>query len=138
MIDIELKNTPLSISACETFVETPEAGGTVSFIGTIRRQTDGKPVQHLEFEAYGTMARAEMYKIAAEAKAKFGVLRVAVHHRVGTLAIGEVAVVIAVSAPHRAAAFSACQFCIDTLKQTVPIWKKEHFEDGAVWVAAHP
>ena len=84
------------------------------------------------------MALAEMRKIAERAVSEFAVLRVALHHRIGILDIGEVPVVIAVSAAHRGAAFAACQFCIDTLKETVPIWKREVFADGAVWVAAHP
>jgi molybdopterin synthase catalytic subunit len=138
MIDIQLNNTPLSISACEAFVDTPDAGGAVVFIGTVRNKTQTKPVVRLEFEAYAPMAVSEMTKIANQCLATFSVLRVAIHHRVGVLAIGEVPVVIAVSAAHRGAAFEACQYCIDTLKQTVPIWKKEIFEDGEVWVAAHP
>lgn len=92
----------------------------------------------LEFEAYEAMALPEMRKIADDAMQKFPILRISMHHRTGVLDIGEIPVVIAVSSAHRAAAFAACQYCIDTLKQTVPIWKKEIFEDGEVWVAAHP
>ena len=84
------------------------------------------------------MAVAEMKKIAEQAIAKWPVLKIAIHHRVGILAIGEIPVIIAVSCAHRNAAFEACQFAIDTLKKTVPIWKKEFFDDGEVWVAAHP
>ena len=137
-INIELKSTPLSISEAETFVESPDAGGTVVFIGTVRNKTQAKPVIRLEFEAYEPMAISEMRKIAADALTLFSITKVAIHHRVGGLDIGEIAVVIAVSAPHRGAAFDACEYCIDTLKLTVPIWKKEIFEDGDVWVAAHP
>ena len=137
-IDIQLNTAPLSIADCERFVETPEAGGAVTFIGTVRNRTQQKAVVRLEFEAYAPMAVAEMRKIAERAVSEFAVLRVALHHRVGVLDIGEVPVVIAVSAAHRGAAFAACQFCIDTLKETVPIWKREVFADGAVWVAAHP
>lgn len=138
MIDIQLLSHPLSIQACEAFVATPEAGGSVVFIGTVRNKTQLKTVTRLEFEAYEPMAIIEMRKIAEEAIRTFSVLKIAIHHHIGILDIGELAVVIAVSAPHRGAAFVACEYCIDTLKKTVPIWKKEVFEDGEVWVAAHP
>jgi len=92
----------------------------------------------LEFEAFEPMAISEMCKIAESIMDKWSATKVSIHHRVGTLAIKEIAVVIAVSTPHRQAAFEACQYAIDTLKETVPIWKKEIFEDGEVWVAAHP
>lgn len=138
MIDIQLLSTPLSIKACEAAVLTPEAGGTVVFIGTVRNKTRSKTVTRLEFEAYAPMAISEMRKIAEQAIEKFNVLKIAIHHHVGILDIGGIPVVIAVSAAHRGAAFEACEYCIDTLKETVPIWKKEVFEDGEVWVAAHP
>lgn len=138
MLDIQLLDSPLDTAVCENFVACPEAGGTVVFVGTVRDRTQARPVVRLEFEAYAPMAIREMEKIGHAACEQFGVLRVSIHHRVGVLGIGGVAVVIAVAAPHRAAAFAACQFCIDTLKQTVPIWKKEVFADGEVWVAAHP
>lgn len=92
----------------------------------------------LEFEAYEPMALSEMGKIANQAAEKWPVKRILIHHRVGVLGVGDVPVIIAVSAANRAAAFDACRFIIDTLKQTVPIWKKEIFEDGEIWVAAHP
>ncbi|MDB5090618.1 MAG: molybdopterin synthase catalytic subunit [Mucilaginibacter sp.] len=117
---------------------SPESGGIDVFIGTVRNTTKGKKVIKLEFEAYEPMAIAEMEKIAKQAFEKWPVQRVLIHHRTGVLEVGEVPVVIAVSAAHRAAAFDACRYIIDTLKQTVPIWKKEIFEDGEVWVAAHP
>lgn len=138
MIDIQILDTPLSVEQCRNYVAADDAGAIVGFIGTVRRQTQGKAVIRLEFEAYPAMALLEMRKIAEEAMVRFSILRVSMHHRTGILEIGEVPVVIAVSSAHRAAAFEACQFCIDTLKQSVPIWKKEIFEDGAVWVAAHP
>ncbi len=137
-IDILLSDAPLNTSHCEAFVQTPETGGTVVFIGTVRNQTQAKSVVRLEFEAYTPMARAEMAKIAAQALQQFPILKVAIHHRIGVLEIGEIPVIIAVGSAHRDAAFSACAFCIDTLKQSVPIWKKEIFEDGETWVAAHP
>jgi molybdopterin synthase catalytic subunit len=136
--EILLSDTPLSISACETFIESPDAGGAVVFIGTVRNKTQAKTVTRLEFEGYAPMAIKEMHKIAEQAIEKFSILKVAIHHRLGVLDIGEIPVIIAVSAAHRGAAFQACQYCIDTLKETVPIWKKEIFEDGEVWVAAHP
>ncbi|GAB4495864.1 MAG: hypothetical protein OHK0019_26190 [Saprospiraceae bacterium] len=137
-VSIFLSPQTLSAEACEAFVQAPDAGGTVIFIGTVRNQTAGKRVLRLEFEAYEPMAVSEMQKIAKQAIEKFPVQKIAIHHRTGILEIGEVPVIIAVSASHRAAAFEACQYCIDTLKQTVPIWKKEIFEGGEVWVAAHP
>ncbi len=138
MIDIQLSKAPLSPEKCRRAVASPAAGAIVDFTGTVREQTQGKRVVRLEFEAYEPMAIAEMEKIARAAGQQFNLLAVSIWHRVGPLEVGEIPVVIAVSAPHRAAAFAACQFCIDQLKQTVPIWKKEIFEDGAVWVAAHP
>jgi molybdopterin synthase catalytic subunit len=104
----------------------------------VRDITKGKKVVRLEFEAYGPMAYKELEKIAHDVAAKWPVHTLLVHHRTGILNIGDVAVVIVVSAAHRAAAFEACRYAIDTLKQTVPIWKKEVFEDGEEWVAAHP
>ena len=138
MIDIQLKDTALSIEDCTGFVASDSAGGTTVFIGTVRNKTKGKAVVRLEFEAYPPMAISEMRKIAEQAKEKWNAEKICIHHRTGILDIGEIPVIIAVATPHRKAAFAACQFCIDTLKETVPIWKKEIFEDGEVWVAAHP
>ncbi|KPM48363.1 molybdenum cofactor biosynthesis protein MoaE [Jiulongibacter sediminis] len=137
-IEIILSNEPLSLSVCQSFVEDPAAGGIVHFVGAVRNHTKGKTVIRLDFEAYEPMAISEMQKIAEQAIQKFGVMKIAIHHRVGTLEIGELPVIIAVSSAHRKAAFEACQYCIDTLKETVPIWKKEIFEDGEVWVSATP
>lgn len=138
MIDIKVTAEPLDIPACIDWVMSPQSGGIDVFIGTVRDATKGKPVVRLEFEAYVPMALSEMRKLAEQAIAKWPLHKVLLHHRTGVLPIGDVPVVIAVSAAHRAAAFDACRFLIDTLKQTVPIWKKEIFEDGEVWVAAHP
>lgn len=138
MIDIKVLDTPLSEKACTDFVADDAAGGTTVFIGTVRNQTKGKKVVRLEFEAYVPMAEKEMRKIAEQVEEKWDALQIAIHHRVGVLEVGEVPVIIAVSTPHRKAAFEACEYAIDTLKETVPIWKKEVFEDGEVWVAAHP
>jgi molybdopterin synthase catalytic subunit len=138
MIDIQLLHTPLQVEKCLKRVQHPAAGGIDIFVGTVRDQTRGKKVVRLEFESYEPMAISEMKKIAERATEKWPIQNIAIHHRVGTLEIGEIAVIIAVSTPHRKASFEACQFAIDTLKETVPIWKKEIFEDGEVWVAAHP
>lgn len=138
MIDIQLLDVPLSPNQAFEYVRSGKAGGIDMFIGTVRAQTKGKRVLKLEFEAYAKMAISEMQKIANVATERWPVQRMAIHHRIGTLEIGEIAVIIAVATPHRKASFDACQFAIDTLKETVPIWKKEFFEDGAVWVAAHP
>ncbi len=128
----------MNVRSCIDWVMSPSSGGIDVFIGTVRNQTKGKPVVRLEFESYEAMALREMEKILKEAGEKWPVEKALIHHRTGVLAVGEIPVIIAVSAAHRAAAFEACRFVIDTLKETVPIWKKEIFEDGEVWVAAHP
>ena len=138
MIDIQLLHAELHAHVCEEFVRSAETGGVVVFSGVVRNQTGGRKVLRLEFEAYPGMAIREMQQIAQTARERFAVLHVSMHHRTGILYPDELAVVIAVGAAHRDAAFDACRFCIDTLKQTVPIWKKEFYEDGAVWVSAHP
>lgn len=138
MVDVQISDKVLDVQSCIDWVSTPECGGIDVFIGTVRNITKGKGVVRLEFEAYESMALNEMKKIAEQAIAKWPVQRIAIHHRVGVLGIGEIPVVITVSAAHRDAAFDACRYVIDTLKQTVPIWKKEVFEDGEVWVGAHP
>ena len=138
MIDIKLTSQPLSPEECIARTSSVQAGGTAVFIGTVRDQTAGKEVVRLEFEAYEPMAESEMRKIAEQVIHRWSAIKVSIHHRVGVLEKGEIAVVIAVATPHRKAAFEACEFAIDTLKETVPIWKKEIFSDGEVWVAAHP
>ena len=138
MTDIQLLDTPLEIQSCIDFVSGPEVGGISVFVGTVRNQTKGRRVLRLDFVAYEPMAVSEMRKIAEDARKRFQIDKISIHHRTGRLEIGEIPVVIAVGAPHRGAAFEACQYAIDTLKETVPIWKKEYFEDGEVWVAAHP
>lgn len=136
--NIKISPSTLNVQECAGWVMSPESGGIDVFIGTVRNATKGKTVTRLEFEAYETMALREMEKIAAQALAKWPVQKILIHHRTGILQIGEIPVIIAVAAAHRAAAFDACRYIIDTLKETVPIWKKEIFEDGEVWVAAHP
>ncbi len=135
---IKLSVSTLNVQECVDWVMSPETGGIDVFIGTVRNTTKGKAVVRLEFEAYDKMAIAEMEKIAQQAIAKWPIQKILIHHRIGVLQIGEVPVIIAVAAAHRDAAFEACRYIIDTLKQTVPIWKKEIFDDGEVWVAAHP
>ena len=128
----------MTTQSCHDAVADPSAGGIVVFVGAVRNETKGRKVVQLAFESYVPMALKEMGKIADSLSQKWGILHVAIHHRVGVLEIGEIPVIIAVSTPHRQAAFEACQYAIDTLKETVPIWKKEIFEDGTVWVSAHP
>jgi molybdopterin synthase catalytic subunit len=110
-----------------------EDGAIVTFDGFVRDKSHGRRTLYLDYEAYEPMALAKMKELGQLLHAKFAIHRVAIVHRLGRLEIGETSVFIAVSAPHRAAAFDACRFAIDTLKRTVPIWKKEYFEDGAVW-----
>lgn len=137
-IDILISEQPLDASACIQRAMSPASGGIDAFIGTVRDATKGKTVLRLEFEAYHNMAIREMRRIAEAAFEKWPLHTLVLHHRTGILLPGEIAVIIVVSAAHRAAAFDACRFAIDTLKETVPIWKKEIFEDGEVWVSAHP
>ena len=112
-------------------------GGIVLFLGTVRDRSRGKRVTHLEYEAYAEMAEGKMREIAKQLESKYAPSRVVMHHRVGDLGIGEVAVIVAVGAPHRDAAFAAAREAIDTLKTIVPIWKKEFSDDGAVWIEEH-
>ena len=136
--NIKISENPLDIVACIDWIKSPTCGGIDIFIGTVRNVTKGKRVLRLEFEAYQKMALSEMEKIAAQAMERWSVEKILIHHAVGTLEVGEIPVIIAVATAHRAAAFEACRFIIDTLKNTVPIWKKEIFEDGEVWVSATP
>jgi molybdopterin synthase catalytic subunit len=131
----QVVTSPLSPDAAAAAVDHPGAGGIVVFSGVVRNETGGRPVKYLEYEAHGPMAEAKMREIGDTVHARWpGVKRVAMLHRVGRLEIGESSVLIAVSAAHRGDAFEACRYAIDTLKQTVPVWKKEHFEDGEIWV----
>lgn len=137
MIDIKISKHALDTAYCIAQATDPACGGMAVFIGSVRNKTQGKEVVRLEYECYEGMALKEMEKIAADAIRIYDIKNVCIHHRVGTLKIGDDAVVIAVNAPHRDAAFAACRYTIDTLKQTVPIWKKEIFEDGEEWISAH-
>jgi molybdopterin synthase catalytic subunit len=138
MIDIVLSNNSLDPEKCNQWAIEPDCGGVVHFIGTVRNNTKDKQVLKLEFEAYEVMAISEMKKIGENALKLFEIKKILIHHRVGTLLIGDIPVIISVAAKHRKPAFEACQFAIDTLKETVPIWKKEYFEDGETWVSATP
>ncbi len=138
MNPILLSDQPLSIDACYAAVQDPACGGICLFVGTIRNHNKGKTVTHLDFESYAPMARKEMQRIADAAQVNHGLHTVCLHHRVGQLEIGDIAVIIAVSSHHRAAAFAGCEEVIDELKQHVPIWKKEFLEDGSYWVNARP
>ena len=133
-----VSDRPLDAGSVVARVTGPGQGGVVSFVGTVRDRARGRVIRQLEYEAYPGMAEREMEKIAQQAADQWPGARVAIAHRVGHLEVGEIAVVVAAGAPHRAEAFAACRFAIDTLKQTVPIWKKEIAEDGEYWVDEHP
>jgi MoaE-MoaD fusion protein len=128
-----LVREPIDAAALIRHVRTADDGAVVTFDGCVRNQSHSRRTLYLDYEAYESMALAKIREIAAAIHDKFSVDRVAIAHRLGRLEIGETSVFIAVGAPHRPAAFDACRFAIDTLKKTVPIWKKEYFQDGAVW-----
>jgi molybdopterin synthase catalytic subunit/molybdopterin converting factor small subunit len=129
-----LTGEPIDPGAVIREVSDPRAGGIATFIGTTRVQSRGRTVHYLDYEAYGGMAEDVMAEIAAELKRSHELCEIAITHRVGRVDIGEPSVVIAVSAPHRAAALAACKEAIDTLKETVPLWKKEVYEGGEEWI----
>ncbi|MDD3722487.1 MAG: molybdenum cofactor biosynthesis protein MoaE [Lutibacter sp.] len=135
---IKITSEKLNLQDSYNFVQDASCGGIALFVGTVRNSTKNKKVILLDFSGYEPMALKEMQKIADLALTKFQIHKIAIHHAVGELQIGDIPVIIAVSSAHRKAAFEACEFAIDTLKETVPIWKKEHFEDGEVWVNSHP
>ena len=135
---IKITSEKLDLKECYRFVEDDSCGGISAFVGTVRNDTQGKEVTQLDFSTYKPMAIKEMQKIADLILEKFDVKKIAIHHAEGVLRIREIPVIIAVSSKHRKAAFEACEFAIDTLKERVPIWKKEYFSDGEVWVNAHP
>lgn len=127
---------PIDTDAVIAAAADPTSGATVTFIGTTRNENEGRQVTRLEYEAYPEMALAELRKIGDVVRQRWPVTRVAIAHRIGVVPIGEASVVIAVSAAHRRAAFEACHFAIDRLKEVVPIWKKEHFTGGEVWIGS--
>ena len=135
---IALTSTPIDVASALNYLQSSQAGAVDLFLGVVRDNTQNSPVVRLEYEAYDKMALSEMQKIADSAHRRWPLLGCVVIHRTGTLLIGEIAVLIGVATAHRADAFDACRYIIDTIKQTVPIWKKEIFTDGEVWVNAHP
>jgi molybdopterin synthase catalytic subunit len=138
---IEIGPEPIEIETLIAAVASPEHGAICTFLGTTRETSpdDDRPVEALDYEAYLDVARAELGAIAAEAAQRFGPLRIAIVHRIGRVALGEASVAVAVGTPHRAAAFDACEFAIDTLKARAPIWKRETYRDGGTaWVANTP
>jgi molybdopterin synthase catalytic subunit len=134
---IEIQNTPIDHAALTERVRSSQAGAVCTFLGTVRELTGGRRTSALQYEAYPEMAAKTMAELEAEARRRWPIIDVALVHRVGHLELGEISVVVAVSCPHRRQAFEACQWLIDTLKDVVPIWKKEVWADGtAEWV--HP
>ena len=132
--DFRLTPDPLSLDAVVREVQRDDAGAVASFLGTVRNRSRDRDVLYLEYEAYEGMAEETMAELARELSERHDLLAVAIHHRVGRVEIGEPSVAIAVSSAHRAAALAACKEAIDTLKQTVPLWKKEVYEGGEEWI----
>ena len=135
---IRLSDTALSIDQTYSYLQDPEAGGICLFVGTIRNKNQQKDVDHLTMEAYSAMAKKQMERIADEAAVQWPIRKISVSHRTGKLEIGDIAVIIGVCSVHRAEAFKACEWLIDTLKQEVPIWKNEFYADGSAWLVPHP
>ncbi|HEX4473805.1 MAG TPA: molybdenum cofactor biosynthesis protein MoaE [Polyangiaceae bacterium] len=131
---VQVRESPLSVDECVNAVARPSAGGTAVFIGTVRDESDGRRVTLLEYQAYASMAEKEMERIALAIEAELPGVTLAALHRVGALAVGDVAVVCAASAAHRHEAFVATRRFIDRIKEQVPIWKREHGPDGPHWV----
>jgi MoaE-MoaD fusion protein len=131
--EVRIVCEPIDAEAVVRRLKRPEDGAAVIFDGVVRDNTRGRRTLYLDYEAYEAMALQQMESLAAEARSRFGVRGASIVHRLGRLQIGETSVLIVVAAAHRGAAFDACRWIIDTLKKTVPIWKKEYFEDGAVW-----
>ena len=130
---VRVQHEPIDTPALTRSVQSADDGAVALFLGTVRDHNDGRKVTGLEYSAYEEMALQELERVRDQALERFEIGAAAVVHRLGALEIGAVSVAVAVAAPHRAAAFDACRFMIDTLKRTVPIWKKEAFEDGEVW-----
>ena len=132
--DFKLSADPLSVDAAVTEVRDQDAGAIATFIGTTRAHSRGREVLHLEYEAYEGMAENVMADLAGRLKERYDLCAIAITHRVGVCEIGDASVAIAVSAPHRQDALAACKDAIDTLKETVPLWKKEVYEGGEEWI----
>jgi molybdopterin synthase catalytic subunit len=135
---VQLTREPIDAQSIAAALKHPEDGALAIFDGIVRNHTRGRRTLYLDYEAYEQMALQQMQQLAAEAIEKFPIRQAALVHRLGKLEIGETSVLIAAASAHRAAAFDACRWLIDTLKKTVPIWKKEYFEDGAVWADGEP
>ena len=135
---VQLASERIDTAGLAERLKRAEDGAVVVFEGIVRDNSRGRRTLYLDYEAYEEMARKQLEELAAQALEKFKVRDVAIAHRLGRLQIGETSVAIVVSSVHRAAAFDACRWMIDTLKKTVPIWKKEHFQDGAVWADGEP
>lgn len=135
---IALVREPIDAERTVADLKRGEDGAVAVFDGIVRNNTRGRRTLYLDYEAYEEMALEQMRALAAKALADFAIRDVAIVHRLGRLEVGETSVLVVVASAHRAAAFDACRWLIDTLKKTVPIWKKEHFEDGAVWAAGEP
>lgn len=133
MAQASIVTTAIDAGELEAQVSSEANGAVCTFIGQTRRQSRGKEVAYLEYDAYVPMAEKELRRIAEEAETRWG-CEVVVQHRIGRVGLGEASVVVAVGSPHRAAAFEACRYCIDTLKETVPIWKREACPDGTYWI----
>jgi molybdopterin synthase catalytic subunit len=127
---------PLDLNELVSHVTDPEAGAIVTFIGATRNHNDGRRVVSLDYEAYPEMAEKELSRLGEEAKRRWNIQRMAIVHRIGPVQITEPSVIIAVSAAHRDAAFQACRFAIEEIKKSVPIWKKEVFEGGEIWIGS--
>ena len=127
-------NQPIDLDELVRFVTDPEAGAVATFIGTTRNNNEGRKVIALDYEGYTEMAEKELRRIGEDAKTTWPICRMAITHRLGPVQIGEASVIIAVSSAHRDAAFAACRFAIEEIKKSVPIWKKEVFEGGEVWI----
>lgn len=134
---IEITDKPIDVQKIISAAERDDCGGLSVFLGTVRNHSHGKEVERLEYEAYPAMAGKMIQRIIDEISERWDIRAAAVSHRTGILSIGDVAVVIAVASPHRKAAFEACQYTIDRLKEIVPIWKKEVAVDGETWISSH-
>jgi molybdopterin synthase catalytic subunit len=131
---IDLREAPLSLDEVVAHVSRPGAGGIATFVGVVRDESDGRAVTRLDYSAYGAMAKREMTKIADELEKEMAGVHVSAIHRIGSLGVGDAAIICAASAPHRGEAFKACRELIDRIKARVPIWKREYGPDGAAWV----
>ncbi len=133
-----ITDKPIDTERLMKSVESPETGAIITFNGVVRNNAEGKQVLRMEYEAHIDMAEKLMAELAEKIMSDFNITEITMQHRTGMLEIGESSVMIAVSAPHRVDAFDACRYAIDTIKETIPIWKKEYFQDGANWVDGTP